>query len=1074
MHRAPPLQWAELPGDALGEIAGHLGDATDLVRFHAVCRPWRKAPAPPAHRLLPWLIAGPISEFRPGLPIRSPFTKRSLYRRRAPDLRLRKLECADGGTVRVMETGPGWGALSSASLPAAVPAPSPVSLSTANPARTSASLSSPPPAPPTTRRLPCPDNTPTTITPGNPTTRAPTTITEAIPPYCQDELDYEDEVGESPIDKTTQVRPAQDSTPDLRADAAPAQAETAILAAFTPPRVLLRGECSKDGDRAVFIPPLSPAGYERPAPARTEAPHRLKSVVRVPSPRRGPAHSRLGARGAPSAGHDLSQEWQVVKPRHWWRKRSAPSSDGELLRGVARPHNGHGRAPPASGYKKLMLGRCFRCLAKDHRVAQCRDPPRCLACWNSGHFARQCKNPPKPPPIHSRLVFPPDNIHSRISYPPLPARQAPAPVPGQASSTKKPASSPPSQEMEQVYVAGRPHQRPAQGHATVVSTAVMTAELEKLRHQAIVLSIRGHGYQPQVEDVARALHGQLRIPVFNIRVTRHQPQDFFAFFDHPNQRDLAVRRGYIEVAGTRLDIEPWRYVVENPHTWWYRVKIVIEHLPLHAWNEDAFRQLLGDICLFDRMDDSTHTQEVTDLFSCFAWMWNPDLLPRSKLATFFFEGAGRVPRRRGPVPPDEVAPPPEGDFTEVLIHLPYYHNWKPPLSPAPSSGVSGLPSSSSGSGAPFPDFQEFVWHRGILDGRAPPRRPRADVPCRGVDLRSARRDRDDPDDDYRGGRRDGHRSWAENINARGRPADDLPRQLRDGGRYRTRSPMPHRRYDDYNDYGNNGRGRGLSRSPARDRRRDLLPHADDNWERRRSRSPAARHLPAKWGHDADFKAAGHGSREDGGIPEGRDRSRASEICNDNLPSAAFHSRWELDPMLQEFEIAGSTVSTSPSAVSPPYVPVSAEWAGGAVQDGPGVEEGPSLGPLSPRYTTTSPAWDLGPTDADRIFGPGSTEPEPPASLTDQLATQVNEMVIDDMAQAQDSAEDFMDQMFPEIGTPALPDPVRPPPRRPRVRSVSAEPARRSTRQAQIKSVVPVAHRATHRLIKELDLAGDDK
>lgn len=35
--------------------------------------------------------------------------------------------------------------------------------------------------------------------------------------------------------------------------------------------------------------------------------------------------------------------------------------------------------------------RCFRCLAIDHQVYQCRDPIRCARCWCSGHKASRCK-----------------------------------------------------------------------------------------------------------------------------------------------------------------------------------------------------------------------------------------------------------------------------------------------------------------------------------------------------------------------------------------------------------------------------------------------------------------------------------------------------------------------------------------------------------------------------------------------------------------------------------------------------------------------------------------------------------
>ena len=59
-RRAPPSrQWADLPPDLLGDVSGRLHDATDLVRFHAVCRPWRGSwsPAAPATMTTRFLAA---------------------------------------------------------------------------------------------------------------------------------------------------------------------------------------------------------------------------------------------------------------------------------------------------------------------------------------------------------------------------------------------------------------------------------------------------------------------------------------------------------------------------------------------------------------------------------------------------------------------------------------------------------------------------------------------------------------------------------------------------------------------------------------------------------------------------------------------------------------------------------------------------------------------------------------------------------------------------------------------------------------------------------------------------------
>jgi len=144
-------------------------------------------------------------------------------------------------------------------------------------------------------------------------------------------------------------------------------------------------------------------------------------------------------------------------------------------------------------------------------------------------------------------------------------------------------------------------------------------------------------------------------------------------------------------------------------------------------------------------------------------MWSPDLLPRSKLATFFPEGTGCSR-------PGVAATPPGGGTEELLIHL---DRWSPlPQAQTPSSQASGLPSSGlpESEGRPFPVFKDFLWHPGVLDGRLPVRRTsRPPSVCRGVPPH-ARRDRD-PDDD---GRRDPRRDWMERFNARGRPCSAGP------------------------------------------------------------------------------------------------------------------------------------------------------------------------------------------------------------------------------------------------------------------------------------------------------------
>jgi hypothetical protein len=154
---------------------------------------------------------------------------------------------------------------------------------------------------------------------------------------------------------------------------------------------------------------------------------------------------------------------------------------------------------------------------------------------------------------------------------------------------------------------------------------------------------------------------------------------------------------------------------------------VKEGLPVHAWSAEGIRQALGDVCVFDHMEGETFRQEDTRVLAFYAWMADPDWLPRSKTVTIFAERAGRSSAGDGPPPLEcQVASPPEGGTVVLLIHLDHYNDWTPPPARPRSSGTGGFPESSSDSSsdAPFPVFKSFAWQPGVLDGQQPPRRAR--------------------------------------------------------------------------------------------------------------------------------------------------------------------------------------------------------------------------------------------------------------------------------------------------------------------------------------------------------------
>lgn len=158
---------------------------------------------------------------------------------------------------------------------------------------------------------------------------------------------------------------------------------------------------------ALSIPPPSAPGLGAPGRAGAAAPARLKSVLfqpdaprktvwqRVDLTRPSPASSLAlmapssktpatptgkarGARwelGEPSRVNEvpdtlLSPEWQKAKKKRWRRVDSVPHQEDAVNKLETK-----GEAEAArETFKRQLAGRCFRCLASDHRIAHCRDP----------------------------------------------------------------------------------------------------------------------------------------------------------------------------------------------------------------------------------------------------------------------------------------------------------------------------------------------------------------------------------------------------------------------------------------------------------------------------------------------------------------------------------------------------------------------------------------------------------------------------------------------------------------------------------------------------------------------------
>lgn len=301
-------------------------------------------------------------------------------------------------------------------------------------------------------------------------------------------------------------------------------------------------------------------------------------------------------------------------------------------------------------YKKQHIGRCFRCLALDHRVAQCRDPIRCLSCRGVGHTSKYCPAHRRKPistelrsrlafparSIHSRLIFPElrtnnqqqprGDVHSHLTFPPIrqpplqstttTTPQSPPPPPSQHPSTLR-QPSPCTAEMERVPRLAA--FRPALGRVNIVASDGMAAEAGRLLVHAVVITVQPGGYSPSTLEVAYALAIQLQVPRHSFGVTRLTSVSFVADFKFAPARDRAVFKGSISIKGSPLLIRPWSLAGGTDETtWWYHVKITMENVPLEAWNEEGVELILGNGYIFDRFDSRSAgaDRETSQFLTC--------------------------------------------------------------------------------------------------------------------------------------------------------------------------------------------------------------------------------------------------------------------------------------------------------------------------------------------------------------------------------------------------------------------------------------------------------------------------
>ncbi|RLN38860.1 hypothetical protein C2845_PM01G27360 [Panicum miliaceum] len=398
-------------------------------------------------------------------------------------------------------------------------------------------------------------------------------------------------------------------------------------------------------------------------------------------------------------------------------------------------------SPPVGSLLLLLrakaVDRCFNCFARDHRIAQCRDPPRCILCSRSGHKARYCKAAV----TRGGQV---SGAHSAAGS----VRR------GEPKATKA--------AMEE-FIPGEPDRRPEK----VVACAGRTAAIREAERDVMLHTLLGVQLDARValncDVIGRDALQQLRIPEYALSVSKVKAATFLLRFERPEQRNAALGRGLLAVGRTQLHVMPWtRQFGAASSKLKYRVRVCIEGVPAHAAQVEPITKLFPSSTFVEKIDSGMNTEDERACVCVWVWTPNPDEIAKEGVLWLEepFEFTGEymeLPKLRN----EEVG---MLDY-KVILHIDRLVDYTPPARSSSwksyESDVSGIPSDDSVD-EEWPAKHSSVWHLGVPDGRPDPRR--VSVHDR---LGGRRRDRSPPGDGNGGLKQFPPASWHDIGRGRG-------------------------------------------------------------------------------------------------------------------------------------------------------------------------------------------------------------------------------------------------------------------------------------------------------------------
>ncbi|KAF6989067.1 hypothetical protein CFC21_006458 [Triticum aestivum] len=162
----------------------------------------------------------------------------------------------------------------------------------------------------------------------------------------------------------------------------------------------------------------------------------------------------------------------------------------------------------------------------------------------------------------------------------------------------------------------------------VVRRTQSMEDLERRLQFALVVYAGGARRDLTPEFILDALHSKADIEAKWVYIHRFKPEGYIVVFARLEQRNRVSAMPAVDHKGVQLFFRPWNRQAHAVHAMFqFKVRLVLEGIPPHAWDREVVECLLSSSCLVDMLEPDTSSRVDLSAFKLSAWTAQPEEVP---------------------------------------------------------------------------------------------------------------------------------------------------------------------------------------------------------------------------------------------------------------------------------------------------------------------------------------------------------------------------------------------------------------------------------------------------------------